>query len=155
MGHFRIFMQAFSPGPPTVDVSTSCGHRHQLWMPSPDITRGLLTPCLPAAAPVRIPMKGVRSDSLEILMTFFTTSPPASRHRDATAPTLRVIPHHTFFDRMRKRAAFPDKRSYPRPSTPTYPFGFDGTLYIPGLTDISSAPSSSPPFKAARRISAS
>jgi len=140
---------------PVVDTATSCGCQHQLWMPSPDINRGLLTPCLPAAAPVRIPMKRVRSDSLDILMTFFTTSTPASHHRDETAPTLRVVPHHTLFDLMRKRAAFPDKRYYARPSTPTYPFGFDGTLCVPGLTDISSAPSSSRPFKAARRISAS
>ena len=103
MGHFRIFMQAFSPGPPTVDVSTSCEHRHQLWMPSPDIKRGSLTPCLPTAAPVHIPMKRVRSDSLDILMTFFTTSTPVSRHRGATAPTIRVVPRHTFFDRMRNR----------------------------------------------------
>ena len=35
MGHFRIFMQAFSPEPSTVDASTSCEHRHQLWMSAP------------------------------------------------------------------------------------------------------------------------
>ena len=138
-----------------VNIVISCECQHQLWMSSSDINRKLLTSCLLAAVSVCIFMKWVRSDSLDILMTFFTTSTSASHHCDATASTLQVVSHHTLFDLMRKRAAFSDKRYYVRSSTSIYLFEFDETLCMSELTDISSAFSSSSSFKAARRISAS
>jgi len=88
-------------------------------------------------------------------MTFFTTSTSASHHRDATASTLQVVSHYTFFDLIRKRAAFSDKRYYVKSSTLIYLFEFDETLCVSELTDISSAFSSSSSFKAARRMSVS